>query len=265
MCAAIGLASLASFGESFDSDSYFRTREANLKKIRAKETVTKKAHANVSIASPFAPKYNWFGNRVADFCDMFSLGIGATHENPITGPITPSFGIHAQFSDYWQLGYLIFGGVTAEWEGRGFGAYGETREIWGFGPWSGWDVYQGANAVSYYKDPVASQKWRLRMDTEERFGDNSGHIVAHTGGNGPGSSPWKSHPRGWHNYAYTGLEVAIPLGIPYTPLDTHLGITLRAGVDTSQLADFILGIFCIDFWHDDLQRSDVMVVADFKE
>ena len=94
------------------------------------------------------------------------------------------------------------------------------------------------------------------MDNQERFGEDSAHIIAHQDA-GKSSSPWSEHPRGWHNYAYTGAEVAIPLGIPYTPLDTHLGITVRAGFDTSQVADFVLGFLGLDFWHDDLRESDV--------
>jgi hypothetical protein len=34
-------------------------------------------------------------------------------------------------------------------------------------------------------------------------------------------------------------------------------MTARLGVDTSQVADFVLGLFGLDFWHDDLRASDM--------
>lgn len=208
------------------------------------------------IDSPITPLHHWFQNRIADFCDIFNVGVGVTAENPITGPLTPSFGLYLHATDYVQLGYLQFAGASAEWDGRGFGAYTEIRDIWGYTCDHHWDVQQGTEAVSFYKDPLASEKWRLRMDTTERYEDASAHIVVHPAAS-KSASPSDRHPRGWHNFAYTGLEAALPLGIPYTPLDTHLGLTVRAGIDTSQVADFLLGFIGLDFWHDDLRASDV--------
>jgi len=191
-------------------------------------------------------------------CDIFNIGLGVTAENPITGPITPSYGLYLHMTDYFRLGGVRFGGASAEWEGRGFGAYTEVREIRGYGYTvnNRFDVQQGNDVVSFYKDPDASANWRLRMDTNERFNNDSAHIVAHPMA-GKSASPTEWHPRGWHNFAYTGLEFAIPLGIPCTPADTHLGIDVRAGIDTSQVADFVLGFIGLDFWHDDLRASDV--------
>lgn len=209
-----------------------------------------------SSESVFTPGHHWFMNRVSDFCDIFHCGVGVTHENPVTGPLTPSFGLHGQVTDYGHLGYLVFAGASAEMEGRGFGAYPEYREIGGFGPWKTWAVSQSGGGVSFYKDAKLSRGWASRMDTKESFNEDSAHVVIHKDPDRYSTS-WNNHPRGWHNFAYTGLEVALPLGIPYTPLDTHLGATARLGVDTSQIADFVLGIFGFDFWHDDLRASDV--------
>ena len=206
--------------------------------------------------SIFTPSYNWFQNRVADFCDIFHLGLGMTHENPVTGPLTPSFGVHAQVTDYGNLGYMTFAGGSLDMEGRGFGAYSEYREIAGFGPWKTWTVAQGGESVSFYKNPKLSRGWSLRMSGKESFNDDPAHVTIHK--NADRYSPaWNNHPRGWHNFAYTGVEIALPLGIPYTPADTHLGMTVRTGIDTSQVADFVLGLFGLDFWHDDLRASDV--------
>ena len=204
--------------------------------------------------SDFTPRFHWFQNRVSDFCDIFHMGVGLTHESPATGPWTPSFGLHAQVTDYGHLGGVVFGGGTAEMEGRGFGAYSEVRKIAGFGPWKMWNVVQGTESVSFYKDPKQSRAWQSRMDFSESFNGDPAHVVIH---NDASSASWNNHPRGWHNFAYTGAEIAIPLGIPYTPLDTHWGIDCRLGVDTSQVADFILGIFGVDFWHDDLRAEDM--------
>lgn len=184
------------------------------------------------------------------------MGVGLTHANPVTGPLSPSFGIHGQLTDYGHLGYVVFAGGSAEMEGRGFGAYSETREIGGFGPWKTWNVSQGTEAVSFYKDPKESRAWMSRMDYAEAFNGDPAHVVVHTDAS---STSWNHHPRGWHNFAYTGLEIALPLGIPYTPLDTHLGVDCRVGIDTSQIADFVLGLVGLDFWHDDLRAEDIDV------
>ena len=230
---AICLGSLVVSAQSYDSNRYKK-----------------------SSGSIITPGYHWIQNRLSDFCDIFHVGAGVTHENPITGPLTPSMGIHAQVTDYGHLGYIIFAGGTMEMEGRGFGIYPEYREIGGFGPWKTWTANQQSDIVSFYKDPKRSLGWASRMKGSESYNEDSAHVVIHTDPDRD-STTWNNHPRGWHNFAYTGLEVAIPLGIPYTPLDTHLGVTARAGVDTSQIADFLLGWFGLDFWHDDLRASDV--------
>lgn len=211
--------------------------------------------SGASSESIFTPGHKWFQNRLADFCDIFHCGVGMTHENPVTGPLTPSLGIHGQLTDYCHLGYLIFAGGSMEMEGRGFGMYPEYRQIGGFGPWKTWTVSQTGGLTSFYKDPKDSRGWASRMDSKESYNDDPAHVVIHDADRF--SETWNNHPRGWHNFAYTGLEIALPLGIPYTPLDTHLGATVRAGIDTSQIADFLLGFVGIDFWHDDLRATDV--------
>jgi hypothetical protein len=141
--------------------------------------------------SIFTPAHNWFQNRVSDFCDIFHGGIGMTHENPITGPLTPSFGVHAQITDYGHLGYLIFAGGSMEMEGRGFGIYPEYREIGGFGPWKTWAVSQGSETVSFYKDPKRSRGWASRMDSKESYNDDPAHVVIHKDADRY-SSTWKT-------------------------------------------------------------------------
>ena len=235
--AAICLGSLVASAQSYDYGKYGKSSE-----------------------SIFTPGFHWLQNRGSDFCDIFHFGIGMTHENPVTGPLTPSMGVHAQVTDYGHLGYVVFAGGSVEMEGRGFGVYPEFREIGGFGPWKTWAVSQDSDIVSFYKDPKRSRGWSARMDGSESFNDDSAHVVIHKDADSM-STTWNHHPRGWHNFAYTGLEVALPVGIPYTPLDTHLGVTVRAGVDTSQVADFLLGWFGLDFWHDDLRPSDLATSA----
>lgn len=207
-------------------------------------------------ASIVTPAHHWFMNRVVDFCDIFSFGIGFAHANPQTGPLTPTLGLHLQVTDYAHLGWLRYGGCSAEMEGRGFGTCMETRKIMGIGPFFKWDVDQEGLLMSYYKDGEASSRWAQRMDFEEANDGCSAHTVVHSGDGRFGYGEEAVHPRGWHNFAYTGVEVALPLGIPYTPVDTHLGFTLRVGFDTSQLTDFVLGFVGLDFWHDDLRRAD---------
>lgn len=246
VCALGCLVSVVAFGDKYGFSRDYRKAAPN------NEQSTPVGKPSVSSVTP---AFRWFQNRAFDFCDIIHLGIGATHENPVTGPLAPSFGVHAQVTDYGHLGFLKYGGASAEWEGRGFGAYPEYRSIYGFGPWKSWEVNQVGGVRNFYKDAEASANWLARMDSHEAFKGESAHIVVH--GGSAKASPWSDHPRGWHNYAYTGVEVAVPLGLPYTPLDSHLGITMRLGIDTSQVFDFLLGFVGLDFWHDDLRATDL--------
>src|SRR5690606_33534843 len=59
--------------------------------------------------------------------------------------------------------------------------------------------------------------------------------------------------RGWQYWGFIGAEAAVS-----EPFLTHLGLMLRAHVDVSEITDFVLGIFTIDYKGDDLTDEDMI-------
>jgi len=57
-------------------------------------------------------------------------------------------------------------------------------------------------------------------------------------------------PRGWQDWGFFGFDIALG-----EPAILHAGVRARAGIDISQITDFILGILTIDIYRDD--ASDV--------
>ena len=62
-------------------------------------------------------------------------------------------------------------------------------------------------------------------------------------------------PRGWQYWENIAVEIGIS-----EPFLTHLGFDLRIGVDPSEISDFILGIFTIDYNHDDLTMEGLRIL-----
>ena len=218
--------------------------------------------------SIITPAAHWLSNRVADFMDIFSLGAGLTFENKLGGPIPPSIGAYAEATCLLNLGYVTHNGGTIEWEGRGAGIYTESRTLYGIGPYRAWKINQGSQIVNVYKDPVEGRAWAQRMETDQRSDAipsvnrwicdtevGSWFDVTEVTGD-PAKKPlhrdkmfhkaFLGTPRGWQTWEYIGAEAAI-----CEPFLTHAGITLRAGVDLSEVMDFALGCVGIDFKHDD--------------
>lgn len=223
--------------------------------------------------SIFTPKAHWLGNRLSDLMDIFAIGGGLTFENRIGGPIPPSIGVYAEATTLLNLGAITHNGGTIEIEGRGAGAFTESRTLFGLGPYRGWKIYQNEQWVNYYKNSARSQAWARRMDSELRstalarinrwmadseFG-NWFYITEVIGDPAKRPNHKDKHfrraflgvPRGWQTWEYIGAEAAI-----CEPFLTHMGVTVRAGVDLSEAMDFVLGIFCIDFKHDDRRMGE---------
>ena len=223
--------------------------------------------------SIFTPSAHWLENRLSDFMDIFSIGGGLTFENKIGGPVPPSLGAYVEATTLCSLGAITHNGGTIEMEGRGAGAFTESRTLFGIGPFRGWKIYQNEQWVNYYKSTLRSAAWARRMDGDLRssalarvnrwlsdtdFG--SWFDITEVIGD-PAKKPnhkdkyfrraFLGVPRGWQTWEYIGGEVAI-----CEPFLTHMGITVRAGVDLSEVFDFVLGIFCIDFKHDDRQAGE---------
>jgi len=225
-----------------------------------------------SEVSVFTPRANWLMNRCSDFMDVFALGVGVTTENEIGGPIPPSIGLYAEATTFLNAGIITHHGVTAEIEGRGAGAYSESRTLLGLGPYRAWKINQGDEAVNFYKDPVASRDWAERMERLrfQGFSRLNAWLDAEIGSGDIGltevdgvpakavihqdqnfHSAFLGMPRGWQAWEYIGVEAAV-----CEPFLTHLGVTLRAGFDPSEVFDFVLGFLCIDFKKDDLRGHE---------
>jgi len=220
-----------------------------------------------------APTANWLHNRWADFMDIFSIGVGATFESKIGGPIPPTIGAYVEATTLFSLGAITHNGGTIEWEGRGAGIYTESRTLYGLGPYRGWKINQGDNIVNFYKNEVESKVWATRMETELRstalarvnrwLADTElGNWCSVTEISGdPAKKPihrdkhfrtaFLGVPRGWQTWEYIGGEIAL-----CEPFLTHFGATVRAGVDPSELMDFLLGFLFVDFRQDDRKLGE---------
>lgn len=203
------------------------------------------------------PTTHWFANRGSDFLDIFSIGAGLSVENEEAGVVPPSYGIYFEATHFFNLGYIRHAGATIELEGRGAGIYDEDREIWGIGPYRSWEIRQGGEFAhtNFYKDPQRCAVWNGRMMGDLGLKDGpldstaayAKHLIHNDSGPHDGSFVY---PRGWHSWEYIGIEIGIP-----EMLLTHHGVTVRAGFDISEIADFVTGFFFYDFLQDD-RRDD---------
>lgn len=191
-------------------------------------------------------------NRYYDFRDMLAVGVGATAENPVTGWVPPSLGVYLELTDFLHLGAITHNGYTAEMDLRGAFAGPEYRTRFGFLWWQMLQINQDYENGWYnrFKDP--SFPWTQRMSA---WGMRShGHPAKRL--NYEYWSQYRQYgqflkPRGWQYWEYTGLEVAI-----CDPFFTHFGVMLRLGLDISEFSDFLLGIFGVDYKHDDMTEEE---------
>lgn len=206
----------------------------------------------LSLASLPVTGCRYFVNRTADFGDIFQFGLGATAEKSKLGPIPPAIGVHVQATDFINIGAIHFNGYVAEIDGRGLFAGHESRSRLGYGPFQLLKEKQDYRfgCENYFKLPHTA--WANRMQSHKMRWCN---IPAK-------QLNWEMWddtirygtplcPRGWQYWENFGVEAAI-----CEPFLTHLGVTVRAGVDPSEIMDFVLGIFCIDFKRDDMKASE---------
>jgi len=198
-------------------------------------------------------------NRVFDAMDIFELGAGVTAENPVSGMIPPALGVHAQVTEFLNLGAVHFTGYSAEMDGRGLFAGFESRTRIGCLPLQvvridqdyefGWE--------NYFKK--VDTKWDRRMSsTEMRFKNKAAKELNYKSVN-----DWMRHGaplfyRGWQYWGNTGVELAF-----CEPFLTHWGFDLRVLVDPSEISDFVLGWFFIDFKQDDMNRAEIEEHCDY--
>jgi outer membrane protein OmpA-like peptidoglycan-associated protein len=214
--------------------------------------------ALVVVATLTGCQSRFLANRYYDLRDTFNVGAGVTAENSITGMIPPSFGLHAQVTDFVQLGWITHNGYTAELDQRGTFVGPEAMTRAGFLWWQYLRHNQAYGQASYmnpFKD--ADALWCIRMESyllafqgrpAKRLHYEFWAPYAHEG-------TLLLH-QGWQYWGNTGVKVAL-----CEPFLTHLGFMLELGVDPSEIMDFALGLVFIDFKHDDMLKEEF---ADFR-
>ncbi len=196
----------------------------------------------------------YLANRCADFRDIFQFGVGVTTEGAKTGVVPPSLGAYIQATEYLNLGALGYSGQTAEWDGRGMFVGKERRVRLGLGPYQRlWiDQHYDSGSENYFKK--LETKWNDRMNSPDLIGKHSERPAKELNYDMWSMDMREGSPiyhRGWQYWENIGAEVCVS-----DPLLSHLGFTFRIGFDPSEISDFVLGWFCIDFKHDDLTEDE---------
>lgn len=191
-------------------------------------------------------------NRYYDFRDTFHLGAGLTAESS-RSIIPPSLGVYAELTDFIHLGAITHNGVTAELDLRGSYVGPESTTRFGFLWWQKLrrnEDYSRAHYYNYFKD--RNTPWAARMEALDMRlkGRPAKQLHYERWANNYSKGTALMH-RGWQYWGYSGIEVAI-----CEPFLTHWGVMARVGIDPSEISDFLLGFFLIDFKHDDLTEDE---------
>ncbi len=205
---------------------------------------------SITILSGCAGRY--CTNRVADFSDIFQVGAGITAENPFTGALPPSLGIHLQATEFVNLGAVHFSGYAAEVDGRGLFAGPESRTRVGLGPIQIIRIKQDYDhgAENYFKKEYSD--WNRRMNTEQmRWRNTPAKQLQYTYWSDRFFVGTPIMHRGWQYWENFNIEAGI-----CEPFITHFGVTLRAGFDPSEISDWLIGFTTIDFKNDDLTSNE---------
>ncbi len=198
----------------------------------------------------------YFKNVRDDFMDIGTLGAGVvvpvmkTQEGQKAfAPIPHSFGVYVQCTDFFHLGYLTKHTYDIEWERRGLSVSEDIRTMGG---------YTFDHAIKLYQRPVLANAykkegndlcgWRTHMaNLKAPFTDASAKQLIYN----EKSEELPFFYKGWQDWETFSVEVAVP-----EPFILHSGIYLRAGVDPSQVFDFVLSLFCIDLYQDAAYKID---------
>lgn len=194
----------------------------------------------------------YVANRVSDFGDIIQIGGGLTTENPKTGIVPPSLGVYVQATEFINLGAMHFTGISAEWDGRGAFAGRESRTRLGFGPWQRLMIDQNYvdGCENYFKK--YDTLWNDRMGSPDMtwWGKPAKQLS---------NDDWAislredcpAMHRGWQYWENFNVELSIS-----EPFLTHFGFNARLGFDPSEISDFLLGWFVLDYKHDDMNKEE---------
>jgi OOP family OmpA-OmpF porin len=191
-------------------------------------------------------------NRYYDFRDLFHIGAGVTAENPVTGRFPPSLGLYFELTDFLHLGAITHNGLSAELDLRGSFAGPESRTRFGFLWWQMLRIDQAYEDGVYNNFKDADFPWVQRMsEWGMRYKGHPAKRLNYDYWSNGFTYGQFMKPRGWQYWAYSGVEAAI-----CDPFITHFGVTLRLGLDISELSDFVLGWFTVDYKRDDLTPEE---------
>ncbi|MCX7049934.1 MAG: hypothetical protein NTX50_31185 [Candidatus Sumerlaeota bacterium] len=191
-------------------------------------------------------------NRLYDFCDIFQAGVGVTSQNPDSGMVPPAIGVHVQASEFMNLGAVYFNGSTAEMDGRGFFAGPESRQRYGLLCFQRLKIDQSytSGSMNYFKQ--SQSQWTKRMNSRAmRWSEAPAKELDYDYWAEDIHEGYPILYRGWQYWENIGVEFALS-----EPFLTHLGFDVRFGIDPSEVSDFVLGFFGVDFQSDDLTEDE---------
>ena len=195
----------------------------------------------------------YLANRYYDFRDTFSVGVGITAENKVTGIVPESLGAYVELTDLLQFGAVKFNGDVAEADLRGAYAGPESSMRIGFLWWQMLRINQAYEDGSFNAFKNQEFPWCYRMESIDMrnhagkpakrlhyehwaMNDHYGTLLLH---------------RGWQYWEYVGAQLGL-----CDPFVTHFGVMVRLGFDLSEVSDFLLGWVGIDFKHDDMNADE---------
>lgn len=197
-------------------------------------------------------------NRYYDARDTFALGAGITAEpdgvaSKFITPSPLSLGLYIEASDWFHLGAITHNGYTAEADLRGTFVGPESTTRYGFLWWQmlrKYEDYENAHYMNPFKDK--SFIWCQRMESISMRTKRRPAKRLHY-------EHWALHRqegtallhRGKQYWEYAGIEGAIS-----DPFFTHLGVMLKFGFDMSEVSDYLLGWFGVDYKHDDMNEEE---------
>jgi hypothetical protein len=221
-------------------------------------------------------------NRRDDLTDIFVLGVGGTVGG---GPVPSALGLYLEATEFLHLGGMAFEGYTAGIDRRGYGVAAVRETKLGLGPYHFWRIDESHVLANRYKSGAMAY-WESRMGWRPERKQGPGPLgpayplspspmigvgeqygLFHKANGSRGDWGESAHgqdrsipakrmrfldselgafPRGWQDWGFLGVDIAI--GEPFV---LHVGVRARAGMDISQITDFILGILTIDIYGDD--------------
>lgn len=194
-------------------------------------------------------------NRVDDFNDIYSIGVGGTiiHETPYPAAL----GIYAEATEFLHAGAMLYGGYMLELDRRGASVTKVNKDVrLGLGPFHVWTIDEEYPLAGFFKSERASL-WQQRMDSLLYLPILQEFELMERGKSYPGKrlqfhgEKLVRYPRGWQDWGYVGLDVAL-----CEPFVLHAGIRAKVGLDLSQMMDFVVGILGADLYSDDATEAE---------